>query len=71
MNKQNTTTIILTILMFIGFFIALSPHATHIAADHSVYHSHAKEIAIGLAIGTSSLAVLIHNNRALKFWYKR
>ena len=67
MNKNNVNSIS-TILMLIGFFIALSPHATHMAADHSSYHSHAKEIIVGLIIGISSLMVLIYNNKALKIW---
>ena len=68
--KKEYINIIFTILMFIGFFIALLPHATHIAAEHSGEHSHAKEITIGLIIGISSLIVLIYNNNALKIWDK-
>ena len=69
MNKKYID-VITTVLMFIGFFIALLPHATHISAEHSAEHSHAKEITIGLIIGISSLIVLIYNNKALKIWNK-
>ena len=69
-TKKDYLNIIFTILMFIGFFIALLPHATHIAAEHSVEHSHAKEITMGLIMGITSLIALIYNNKALKIWDK-
>ena len=66
MISKKAVDIVATVFLFLGFFLALSPHATHIAADHSQYHSHAKEITIGLIVGISSLLVLIYNNNALK-----
>ena len=66
MISKKIIDIVAIVFMFLGFLLALSPHATHISADHSVYHSHAKEITIGLIVGISSLLVLIYINKALK-----
>mgnify|MGYP001615068551 CR=1 FL=1 len=66
MLSNKIVDIVATVFLFLGFLLALSPHATHIPADHSVYHSHAKEITVGLIIGISSLLVLVYHNKALK-----
>lgn len=56
-----------TILLFIGFFLAFFPHATHIAVGINDETSHLEHIIIGITLAIFSLVILIYNNKALKF----
>lgn len=63
MEKKKLIDAISIIFMFLGFFLAYSPHLTHISAGHTADHTHVREIAIGLVVGIASLMVLVYNNR--------
>ena len=51
------------ILLFVGIFTAMTPHATHLAAFHPAEHRHVEEIATGLIVMLVGLGVLIFSHR--------
>ena len=57
-----------TILLFIGFFFAFLPHAFHEKAGFSE-QSHLQHVIYGMIAVVVALAILIYNNKALK-WLK-
>lgn len=56
-----------TILLFIGFSLAFLPHAVHIAVGLDDETSHLKHVISGMTLVVIALAILIYNNKALKF----
>lgn len=71
MSSLNQTIDLLAIVfLFIGLFVALSPHATHMVANHPATHTHEKEITSGLILFIIGIVALIWNNKALKSFKK-
>jgi len=66
LNKK-AIDIIGTLLLFLGLLLAFLPHAAHVSAG--LKEDHLQHIITGFALVIISLAVLIHNNKALK-WMK-
>ncbi|MBI2140481.1 hypothetical protein HYU14_06155 [Candidatus Woesearchaeota archaeon] len=58
--------VLLILGMGIGFFIALLPHAAHIAGGYPPEHSYSGQSTVGLALAIISLIVLICHNGALR-----
>jgi hypothetical protein len=68
MKHNKLFDVIGTVLLGGGFFFALLPHATHVAAGFASETSHLTHIIIGTILIVVSLGVLIYNNKALKIW---
>ena len=67
--KQKLFDVIGTILLFIGFFLALLPHAFH-AKIGLVQESHTNHIIQGIILIVIALIILIWSNKALKLGQK-
>ena len=68
MEHKKILDIVGTILLFIGFFFAFLPHAFHAKVGFSE-QSHLKHVIFGITAVVIALAILIYNNKALK-WMK-
>ena len=60
-----------TLLLFVGFVFAFLPHALHSRIGLSDQTSHLKHVFIGIAMVIVALSILIYNNDALRFKFKR
>ena len=58
-----------TLMLLTGFFFAFLPHAVHIAVGLSGETSHIKHVIYGMILVVAALAILVYNNKALK-WMK-
>ena len=67
--KQKIFDVIGTILLFMGFFLALLPHAFHAKVGLGE-ESHTNHIIQGIILIITALIILIWNNKALKFQQK-
>ena len=56
-----------TILLLIGFFFTFLPHAFHTKLGLSEQTSHVKHVVYGMTLVIVALAILIYNNKALRF----
>jgi len=56
-----------TVLLFMGFSLAFLPHAVHIAVGLDDETPHLRHIISGMVLVVIALAILIYNNKALKF----
>ena len=63
--KKKLLDVIGTILLFIGFVLALLPHALHgkIGIGESI--SHTKHVVTGIILVVLALSILVYNNQAL------
>jgi len=66
MDKKKLLDIFGIILLLIGFFFAFLPHAFHAKAGFEE-ESHLRHVVYGIALVIAALAVLVWNNKALKF----
>lgn len=66
MDKKKLVDIFGTVLLLIGFFFAFLPHAFHAKAGFGE-ESHLKHVIYGITSVIAALAVLVWNNKALKF----
>ena len=64
---NKTVDIVGTILLLIGFSLAFLPHAFHTKLGLSEQTSHLKHVIYGIILVIIALAILIYNNKALKF----
>lgn len=59
-----------TLMLFAGFVLAFLPHASHVSLG-LVDEDHTQHVAQGSVLVVMALALLVHNNKALKKWEKR
>ena len=53
-----------TILLFIGFFFAFLPHATHTAMGLDDETSHLNHVVTGIILVVIALVALVYNSKA-------
>ena len=71
MKKNKLVDITGTIILFIGMFLTFLPHALHVKAGLDNETSHLRHVVFGFILIVIALAILIYNNKALKFQNKR
>ena len=67
MHHSKIVDVIGTVLLLIGMLIAFSSHAFHARIGLSEETSHIKHVVYGMILVIIALAILIYNNKALKF----
>ena len=71
MKENKLVDIASTIILFMGMFLAFLPHALHVKAGLDNETSHLRHVVFGFILVVIALAILIYNNKALKFQNKR
>ena len=71
MSKKKLIDAFATLLLFIGFVLAFLPHAFHSRIGLGDDTSHLKHVISGIVIVIFALGILIYNNDALNFKFRK